>query len=648
MQYPADVTGLEVSPGPAAAAAGKNITCSYGLSAATCIAWGENKTAIQEGALATATFQISAASSKSSIPITNVPGSASDGEGNSLPVAGTGATINLLLPPAISCGPSSGPRLLNTYYSAQCSVTQGVPPYNWTVSAGALPPGLSLTSQGASAQIAGTPTSAGTYRYTISATDSNSPVQGSATLAYAVTIQASAAKFGLVGSMAHLVSNQDWTTTFTLVNTGASDAQTELNLLGDDGSLLPLPLALPQQGASESLVTTPSFDWTLASNASLIVQTESPTSGAFQSGWAQLAATGGVGGFAILHLNSTSQEAVVPLETRNASSYLQAFDNTNGSVLGVALANNDAQAANVAVVVRDDSGVQIGSGSIPLQGSGHSAFVLSDLFPATAGRRGTVEFETPSGGQISALGVRTTPLGTLTSVPALANVGINGGAFAHVAVANGWKTSFVLVNTGVSASQAHLNFFDDNGNPLVLPLSFPQSGGGVSRTAASVDSAMNAGVTLVVESTGPEANPLQTGSAQLTTDGNISGFAIFRYEPTGQEAVVPLESRNANSYILAFDNTAGTATRVAVSSRSTQTLSVPVVIRDDSGAQIGTGTIPLAANGHTAFVLGSQFPGTEGKRGTLELAAPAGGQIAVLGIRTLPTSTFTILPAITR
>ncbi len=90
----------------------------------------------------------------------------------------------------------------------------------------------------------------------------------------------------------------------------------------------------------------------------------------------------------------------------------------------------------------------------------------------------------------------------------------------------------LLVNTGVSAAQAHLNFFDDDGNPLILPLSSPQSGG-VSTTASSVDGTMNAGATLVVESTGPDANPLQTESAQLTTDGNVSGFAIFRYEPTG-------------------------------------------------------------------------------------------------------------------
>jgi hypothetical protein len=649
MEYPASVTGIQVSPGPAAAAAGKNVTCSYGISAATCLAWGENQTSIPDGALATATFQISPASRNSSIAIVSSPASASDGDGNSLPVASAGGTINLILPPTISCVPNSGPRLLNQYYSAQCSVTQGTPPYNWTVSSGALPPGLSLTSQGNSAMITGTPAVAGIYRYTISVVDSTSPVLGSATLAYAVTIQPSAPQFGLVGSMAHLVSNQDWTTTFTLVNTSAGDAQTELNLRSDDGNPLSLPLALPQQGITESLVTTPSFDWTLASNASLIVQTDSSTTGApLQSGSAQLGATAGVGGFAIFHLNPTAQEAVVPLEIRNASSYLLAFDNTNDATLGVALANISAQAANVAVVVRDDAGVQIGSGSLPVAASGHSAFVLSGLFPATAGQRGTVEFDTPSGGQISVLGVRTTPPGTLTSVPALANVGTGGGTFAHIAIANGWKTSFVLMNTGVNAAQAHLYFFDDDGKPLPLPLSSPQSGGGVSTTAPSVDSTINAGATLVVESTGPDANPLQTGSAQLTTDGHVSGFAIFRYEPTGQEAVVSLESRNAGSYILAFDNTAGTATGVAVSSTSPQAVSVPVVIRDDSGAQIGTGTIPLASNGHSAFVLANQFPLTDGKRGTLELTAPAGAQIGVLGFRTPPTGTFTTLPALTR
>ncbi len=648
LQYPADVIGVVVNPGPSAANSGKTITCTYGVSAATCVAWGENQTPIPDGALATAMFQISPASRNGTIAIVNAPASAADGGGNALPTVSSGAAINLILPPQISCTPTGGPQLLHVFYSAQCSASYGLPPYNWMVSAGALPPGISLTTQGSWAVISGTPTVAGVYRYTISAADSYSPTPETATLAYAVTVQESAPTFGLVGSLAHLVANQDWTTTFTLVNTSAGDAQTQLNLFGDDGSPLQLPLLSPQRGVTESPVNTPTFDWTLAANASLIVQTDSGASAPLQSGSARLGATGGVGGFGIFHLNPTAQDAVVPLETRNASSYVLAYDNTNGAALGAALANISAQAAIVGVVVRDDTGLQIASGSVPVLATGHTAFVISDMFPATASGRGTVEFDTPPGGQISVLGVRTTPPGTLTSVPALANVSAGGGAFAHMAIANGWKTSFVLVNTGASPAQAHLAFFDDGGNPLVLPLSSPQSGASVPSTASSVDSAMNAGATLVVESTGADTDPLQTGSAQLTTDGNVSGFVIFRYQPTGQEAVVPLESRNASAYILAFDNTGGTVTGVAVSTNSLQASSIPVLIRDDSGAQIGTGLIALAANGHSAFVLPTQFPVTTGKRGTLEFATPTGGQIGVLGIRTPPANTFTTLPALTR
>jgi hypothetical protein len=312
----------------------------------------------------------------------------------------------------------------------------------------------------------------------------------------------------------------------------------------------------------------------------------------------------------------------------------------------VAIDNISAQAAAVVVIIRDDTGTQIGLESIPLVGNGHSAFVLANQYPATANKRGAIEIFTPVSGQVSVLGIRFTPTGTMTTIPALANVTANGGSMTHVASGGGWKTTILLINAGTGAAQAHLQIFDDSGSPLSLPLSFPQ--GGNSTSGSSLDRTLAGKQVLVIESTGPISSPLQTGSIQFTTDGSVSGFGILRYEPSGQEAVVPLETRSASAYLLAFDNTGGIATGVAVNSVSSQPLTVPVVIRDDTGAQIGTGSIPLAANSHSAFMLASQFPVTAGIRGTMEFDTALDGQISALGIRASSTHTFTTLPTLVK
>src|SRR6202161_4720400 len=98
-------------------------------------------------------------------------------------------------------------------------------------------------------------------------------------------------------------------------------------------------------------------------------------------------------------------------------------------------------------------------------------------FPATANKGGTIGFDTQAGGQISVLGLRfTPPNNALTTIPALANVGTGGGSISHLASGgDGWETTFALVNVGTSAAQATLSFFaDQTGDPLSLPLSFPQ------------------------------------------------------------------------------------------------------------------------------------------------------------------------------
>jgi photosystem II stability/assembly factor-like uncharacterized protein len=456
-----------------------------------------------------------------------------------------------------------------------------------------------------------------------------------------------------VSSVSHVAAEENWTTTFTLVNKSGASSTGRLSLYDDSGSPLNLPLNFPQR-TSPGPVLGATLDRTLSANASLIIETAGPQTPPVQIGSAQLAATSNLDGFAIFHHVVTKQEAALPLKIPNASSYLLAFDNTNGVVLGVALQNVSAQPANIRVVIRDDAGTQIGvpGATISLAGNGHTSFVLSDPilgFPVTASKRGTIEFDTPPGGQISALGIRfTPPNNALTTITALANVGTGGGSIAHLASGgDGWQTTFVLVNVGNSAAQATLSFFADiTGSPLPLPLSFPQPGNGTPTVASSFTRTLAAGATLLAVSSG--SVDLLTGSAQLSTTGNVSGFVIFRHND--QEAVVPLESRNASGYVLAFDNTADLATAVAINSLSAQTVNIPVTVRDDAGTLIATDMISLAANGHYAFTMVvDRYLATAGIRGTLEFGKPANGQIGVLGIRIPAVAhTFTSLPALAK
>ncbi len=536
-------------------------------------------------------------------------------------------------------------------FSATFIATGGTPPYKWSMSGGSPGPPANLTLDPSTGTLSGTPLFAsnfvngGTFTFGVTVQDATG---ATAVRAGSFTIDPLIPGSSFVGSLPHLAAHENWTTTFTLVNKSSVPAEAKLNFFGDPDGVLPLNLTSP---TGLAFVPSAVLDQTFNANGLVTVLTGGPQIPPVQVGSAQLSANGAVDGFAIFHHIVTQQETVVPLETRNAGSYLLAFDNTGGAVLGVAVANVAAQDASIFVVIRDDSGKQIATNSVAVSADGHTSFVLPTQFPITANLRGTIEFETPSGGRISVLGMRfAPPNNALTTIPALANVGTNGGSIAHIATGNGWQTTFVLVNTGTAAAPFNLNFFADNGTPLALPIGFPQTASGTTTIAPSVSQTLNPGASLLIESAAPLSDPTPTiGSAQLTTSGNVTGFVIFRYDPNGQEAVVPFESRGAGGYILAFDNTSATATGVAVNSVSAQAADVPVIVRNESGTSIATDTIHLAPNGHSAFTLATdRYPMTANIRGTIEFDTPPGGQIGALAFRIPIAHTFTTLPALAK
>jgi hypothetical protein len=74
-----------------------------------------------------------------------------------------------------------------TVYSATLAASGGTAPYSWSISSGALPAGLTLSSAGT---ISGTPTASGSFSFTAKVTDSTTPTAQTATKSLSLTVAA--------------------------------------------------------------------------------------------------------------------------------------------------------------------------------------------------------------------------------------------------------------------------------------------------------------------------------------------------------------------------------------------------------------------------------------------------------------------------
>jgi hypothetical protein len=563
------------------------------------------------------------------LTITGAAGSLIHSASATLVISGHTGAADILTIGSISPEPSQVGQPYTVSYSVTSSGS-GTPTGNVTVSDGS----SNCTGTVAAGSCSLTSTTIGTKTITVAYAGDSHFAARTATGTHLVTNG---------GALPHLTSGGGWETTFAVVNLGPAAASMSLNFFGDSGSPLNLPLTSSLTPAAPANAT--SVNQTLGSNTLLLLDTNPPDTVPLSEGWANLTSTGDVNAYEIFHYGPSGQEAVVPLQTGGGSSYLLIYDNTtlvNTLGTGVAIANGADQTASVPFVVNDDTGTQIATGSVSVPALGHTAFTLADQYPATAGKRGTLQFTTPPQGQISVLGIRSNG-DSFTTIPVTSSGAATSGSMAHIVSGGGWRTVFYVTNTTGKTSTITLSFFDDGGNPLPLPLTFLQTGS--TSTVSTITQTLANGASLAIQAQGLGAQ-VSLGSAQLTSDAGANAFALFRYDPDGQEATVPFETRNAGDYVLAFDNTAPLATGVAIANLSSQAANVAMTLRDDAGNTLQTNSIPVPANGHYAFTLGTIYPLAAGIRGTVEFTS-AGAQISVLGIRANGNA-FTSIPVLTR
>jgi hypothetical protein len=223
---------------------------------------------------------------------------------------------------------------------------------------------------------------------------------------------------------------------------------------------------------------------------------------------------------------------------------------------------------------------------------------------------------------------------------------------AQLASGGLWNTTITLVNTGTTAAQVSLNFYDDNGNALQLPLLFPRTSSNAILLESTVNQTIGAAAELVIQTAGTASQATVDGWAQLLTNGTIGGSAVFVWTPSAsgaQEAVIPIETRNPSAFVLPFDCTGEYTTGVALANLSSHAVSIPVVLRDYTGASLGAAApIQLPAYAHISFMLATSYPALSGTMGTLELDTPTGGQISALGIRAAASGAITTVPVLAK
>ena len=185
---PAPPTGINLTPTNGSPGRGTDVTVhGSNLSGATAIeigttaefAAGTPTTLVLCAVSAPGCFTIT---SSNSIDISSMPGHPSGTvvvKVVSLGIAGVGSYTYNTGPTLVFPAPPGGE--VNVAYSNQLTVTGGTSPFTWSVSAGALPPGLTLGAS--TGLLSGTPTTAGSYSFTVKVTDS-----GGLTATEAVTL----------------------------------------------------------------------------------------------------------------------------------------------------------------------------------------------------------------------------------------------------------------------------------------------------------------------------------------------------------------------------------------------------------------------------------------------------------------------------
>ena len=314
-------------------------------------------------------------------------------------------------------------------------------------------------------------------------------------------------------------------------------------------------------------------------------------------------------------------------------------------------------------------GVALEEAEIPLEANGQASWFIEEAFPTTdtSDFLGSVRCTVLGSRRFTAIAVEMDAaeriFNTLSVVP-VDRTGGGGGEtvldFAHF-VNGTWITDLVFVNlsteasrpapspfhTAILPSRPAIYFYDTEGNPIA-PESVVDITGDLEITedgALTVRSEIEPLGALTISTHGRGA--LVSGSVRVVSEGPIGGMLRFDHPDLGV-AGVGASPPLSDALFPVRRQEGGITTGVALHNLESSAGLVHCDLMRE-GVLLDGASIPLEANGQTAWLIDQAFPGTDTSdfAGSVRCSAPGGDLFTAVALEMDPgTRIFTTLPVV--
>jgi hypothetical protein len=326
--------------------------------------------------------------------------------------------------------------------------------------------------------------------------------------------------------------------------------------------------------------------------------------------------------------------------SRQGRKFIIYIDNLNNAAGAYAVVNCATVTANISLTLRDAAGGILDRQGLTLAGGQQFAEYAWQRFAAAAGFEGSLELASDQ--DVAAVALRFDNPGgdVFSTVPVIADAAAPTLYFPQFADGGGYRTDFILVNPSDIVATAQIEFFSNEGHPLMLPIN------GTPTASEPLVLQPHAIARLLSDGTSPG---VAVGWAKVGASGPIAGSCIFQVR-SGQRvaAEAGVGSSPAALHMAAYVESTGSArSGIAIANPNASSLTLTLILRNSSGEIAAATEITLPAHGHTSRYFDEWFPRGFGEfAGILEVTGPSPVSAVALRYDNPLQNVFSTLPVI--